>query len=385
MLRNKAKLVVYYLFLTYGIQSLLLFYGLDNNQYNTGKNFLPTALVVCLVGFFALLTSYTRFVLWPFVIIKTLFAPLVNVMLSYRKLCLFFFAALSVWFFWRGLGDYRYDKSGIQSSLSLGLLIFIGLKGFVYMIAMKNYIGDLQLSDREKLLVICASLFAVSGVTSSLSLFVLAYTLYYKNLSTKALFLLFSSLPVLFIIGLSVKLGGVDNVKEYLSYLDLNIFVSYLASRFSISLYTLMYVLGSDIEMSGLSIQLSNLGYRLNVLLGDFLDIARPEYQSISRLNYVLLLKGVANPQSGTSPGLIGGMFYLSRSLGILLSSLYLGGLIRCFTYLGKGKSVIIILLISFVLYQSIWKAIVQSLLVFDASFISLVFFCSLMKFKVNE
>jgi hypothetical protein len=111
----------------------------------------------------------------------------------------------------------------------------------------------------------------------------------------------------------------------------------YLITAFSSYYYTVLFSANaaSDVlaagAMNAVIHPLESLLFRLDYLLGGLLHVSRPEFGSLSRLNYMLLsTEPQLSLRQGSSPGLIGSFNYvLPFPLNFLAAALYLRWIAR--------------------------------------------------------
>jgi len=159
----------------------------------------------------------------------------------------------------------------------------------------------------------------------------------------------------------------------------------YLISAMSSHYYSMTYALevkSVDVNSKAslrLVHPLQSFIYRFDIMAGGILNVERPEFGSLSRLNYVLLSDEVAiSERQGTSPGLIASFFYVFPPvIGIFICAFYMAWVARLTNNLlfhARSKSISIfglLLLLQFMLM--FFQSPFDLLAIFDNAYLAVV------------
>ena len=400
------KVVLIYLVSTYILPMCLgaIYFSEINSSY---KIFYPNILqIVCLV---LLLLCY--FLLRPLIFcinfrpIKPLSSIIRALMIRLGRFHMTFaLMTLILAFYWASSGYnlYRYTDEGMSSNLSLMLLIGIVLGLIVKIYFFKTiFIDEPSVNQLPNILLALSLVLMVSGVFSVLfALAMLFYSLSPRhflgfiftgeikneNKSFTDLFFLMIILFIFgffsFLIGNAIKSNSLASaVKVFVNIDYAETFYLYLIERISSSYYSFAYSLTSEFaEVAPSSFEtlgyiISTFFYRLDLIMGGFLEIQRPEITSMMKINYIVLSEYAANEREGTSAGVLGSFSYIfALPLNIIFSAVFLLVIARFFNqinYRGKGKKVTFLgsfLLLYFIL--PIFESPFDLLLIIDDGFI---------------
>lgn len=377
-------LLVYFIF-TYLLQLIGYLIGFYNGVWSTSDKFhlLFFDLVIIFFSFLFLeLLGFGKILLTSLRKLNGL------LYITKRKKSIIFLTFLSsLPFFILNLGNYRYTGTAISESVSITLTLPLVLKQILFLFVFLEFYHKLNLKDAflgqlEKALIVCSQAFMITGVTSALILAVTLYVFYVnlnRIISLKQV-LGAALIPFFFILGLYIKWSP-PSLEEFifsLQKMEAVPYVSYLISRFSTTYYAHMHLLNDDLSiynnLQNLNIIFENLLFRLNILLQELFFVPKPEIASISQLNYQTLAMFTPNETSGSSPGIIPSFKYIFGNwLGTIFGTFYLNLILHLL--LVNSKKPLAYVLIGILLFQGVFKAPMQILLIFDLNFIGFISF----------
>tara|TARA_B100001939_G_scaffold345735_1_gene363007 strand:+ start:12152 stop:13372 length:1221 start_codon:yes stop_codon:yes gene_type:complete len=383
--KNILKGLFIYIAITYVIQLIGYLGGFYNEVWSTSDQFFLLAVDLFVIFILLLSLELFGFGREAFNILKKLKGILF--LLKFKKSIVLLAFISGLLFYSLNLGNYRYTGTPISESFSWTLVLPLILKQFLYLFTFIEFyhklnIKDSYLSQLEKAFIVFSQIFMITGVTSALTLAVtlLIFYMNFNRINILKLVLSFTLIPLFIIIGLYIKWSP-SNYDEFifsLENIELFPYVSYLVSRFSTTYYAHMHLLNQEMNIynniQNFSIILDNVLFRFNIILQKAFNIPKPEFASISQLNYESLAQFTTNDTSGSSPGIIPSFKYIfGNTFGSIFAAFYLNILLRSF--LVNSKKPLAQLLIGILFFQSVFKAPMQVLLVFDLSFTGFICF----------
>ena len=266
-----------------------------------------------------------------------------------------------------GLNSYRYAEAGISEAGSSLLLLMIvtnvvvtvDLFHFMFVVSQ-----EARVSTTRRLESLAMSLSLLISASGTASMFV-ALIVSFFSISPKALgqFLFvprrswhlkaglrgvvaIAAVSVIFVAawfgGETIKATSAGHVPTLASAVGLvesfsgdiefaRSYLYYLLERLSIYYYSLLFSVESPADLleytrgSVLDFPIESLFFRVDYLLGGWLDVARPEVATIMQLNYRLLTTGEVRRREGSAPGLLASFNYvLIFPFNVVFCALYL-------------------------------------------------------------
>jgi len=367
------KLITVYFIVTYGLPMAgnLLF---REHIFTIYKIFPLTFYSIALIGgtyllFLVLSTSKLRVL--PKLNIDALSRILGQIGATYLRARLFvalIALSLAIGYFSAGLNTYRYGEQSI-SEINSSLLLLANILNIIIMMDLfycmfvraaepsnaftrrkaENVVLSLSLvlsanGTANMLQALLASIYSLFPRLFRRVTFVAKDERKLKKLiwSVVSVITIFFSFSVAWICGEAIKNSASGNISvltaggnmiEEIStnYELIKNYFYYLIASLSSYYYSLLFTAESPSDVlnygssSPLVFPLKTLLFRLDYLLGGFLDVRKPEMGSLSRLNYVLLTAESLRPREGSSPGLIGSFNYIFVfPLNIIFCAVYL-------------------------------------------------------------
>ena len=128
--------------------------------------------------------------------------------------------------------------------------------------------------------------------------------------------------------------------------------------------------------------------YRGKKLLG-VSGAVKPEYQSVSRLNYLNLFHHAPNPRTGTSPGIMASPFYLPLfPINFCIIAIYVVLVLRCFSRVFDRGGSPLTTASSFIILLFVLPVVetpISIINVFDTVFLFFFFFCASVRVVAKE